>query len=320
MDCYRIYGLTIASEWSLPGLPAAPVNAAIDVHIRYDAVPECLPEAPSGVPARGACFEAGRGSVLLLLPDIARLLVCDGREILVMPLHAEKSDAIALFLMNQALAILLLQRGLLVLHGGAVLMDGRVIAVGGGSGAGKSTLLAALQRQGHSVLSDEHCVLDVQQEGVTLLPGPRVLQLWQETLDALELSHPDLEPVRRGLHKFFLPLPAVAEAVPLHELCVLRWSESGSPQKSPLSGVAKWQALLDLVCPPGYVDGMQLRGPVGALCMQLARQIAVSELVRKREWCNLSVSIHQVTPGQSGPDDKDADACPAAYSSTVHLV
>ncbi len=314
MDCYRIYGLTIASDWSLPGLPVVPLATPADVHIRRGALPESLPDSV----AQGTCFQAGRDRVLLQLPDIARVLVRDGREIVVHPLQEEKSDAIALFLLNQAMAILLLQRGRLVLHGGAVLIEGRAVAIAGGSGAGKSTLLAALQQQGHTILADEHCVLDVQHDRVILWPGPRVLQMWQESLDSFAVDVAGLAPVRRGLHKYFLPLPAGGEALPLHTLCVLRWSESGSPQKTLLSGVAKWQALLGLVCPPGYVDAMQLRDPVASLCMLLARQIAVSELVRKREWSNLPVSIQQLTSVQLERDVREADACPA-HSATAPL-
>src|SRR3990167_1471543 len=181
MDCYRVYELTIASEWPLPGLLPDTDSREIDIHIRRGTVADFQPAtAPeSGVGA--VCFQARPNQVLVWLPDIARILVRAGDDIVVEPLHPHKHDAIALFLLNHALAIVLLQRGLLVLHAGAVLVGGQAgdqcVALAGPSGAGKSTLLAALHEQGYAVAGDELCVLRVDADGAMVLPGPRVMQV-----------------------------------------------------------------------------------------------------------------------------------------------
>jgi hypothetical protein len=183
MDCYRVYELTIASEWPLPGLLPAADTRQIDIHIRQGTVAEFQP---------AVCFQASPQQVLVWLPDIARIRVCGGNDILVEPLHPHKHDAIALFLLNHALAIVLLQRGLLVLHAGAVLVGGQAgdqcVALAGPSGAGKSTLLAALHEQGYAVAGDELCVLRVDADGAMVLPGPRVMQVWAAALPSLALA------------------------------------------------------------------------------------------------------------------------------------
>lgn len=284
MDCYRVYELTIASEWPLPGLLPAADTRQIDIHIRQGTVADFQP---------AVCFQASPQQVLVWLPDVARIQICGGNDILVEPLHPHKHDAIALFLLNHALAIVLLQRGLLVLHAGAVLVGGQAgdqcVALAGPSGAGKSTLLAALHEQSYAVAGDELCVLRVDADGATVLPGPRVMQVWAAALPSL--ADCAWVPVRAGLPKYFVPLQADCACMSLRELCVLRWVDSGSPRRTPLVGAAKVEALLHQVYQPRYVDGMQLWPQVGAQCLRLARQISVSTLTRRRDLATLPASL-----------------------------
>lgn len=287
MDCYRVYELTIASEWPLPGLLPAADTRQIDIHIRQGTVVHFQP---------AVCFQASPQQVLVWLPDIARIRICGGNDILVEPLHPDKHDAIALFLLNHALAIVMLQRGLLVLHAGAVLAGDQCVALAGPSGAGKSTLLAALHEQGYAVAGDELCVLRVDADGAMVLPGPRVMQVWAAALPALALAECPRPPVRTGIPKYFVPLQADCACMSLRELCVLRWVDSGSPRRTPLVGAAKVEALLHQVYQPRYVDGMQLWPQVGAQCLRLARQISVTTLTRRRDLAALPASLACLFP------------------------
>ena len=291
MDCYRVYELTIASEWPLPGLLPAADTRQIDIHIRQGTVADFQP---------AVCFQASPQQVLVWLPDVARIQICGGNDILVEPLHPHKHDAIALFLLNHALAIVLLQRGLLVLHAGAVLVGGQAgdqcVALAGPSGAGKSTLLAALHEQGYAVAGDELCVLRVDADGATVLPGPRMMQLWAEVLPALALADCPTFPVRTGLPKYFVPLTGEMACVPLRELCVLRWADDSAPCRTPLTGTAKLEALLQQVYQPRYVEGMQLWPQVGAQCLRLAGRISVTMLTRRRDLAALPASLACLFP------------------------
>lgn len=304
MDCYRVYELTIASEWPLPGLLPAADTRQIDIHIRRGSVADFQP---------AVCFQASPQQVLVWLPDVARIRVCGGNDILVEPLHPHKHDAIALFLLNHALALVMLQRGLLVLHAGAVLagdQDGdSCVALAGPSGAGKSTLLAALHEQGYAVAGDELCVLRVDADGATVLPGPRVMQMWAAALPSLALADCPWSPVRAGLPKYFVPLSGDIACMPLRELCVLRWADSGSPRRVRLTGTARLEALLQQVYQPRYVDGMQLWPQVGAQCLRLARQLSVTTLTRRRDLATLPASLSCLLPAAITANSPETESC-----------
>ena len=72
----------------------------------------------------------------------------------------------------QVLPLAAVLQGMACFHAGAVVIDGRALAVIGGAGAGKSTLAAALLDEGAGFLTDD--VLTVGRDGpvVEAFPGP----------------------------------------------------------------------------------------------------------------------------------------------------
>jgi hypothetical protein len=92
-------------------------------------------------------------------------------------------------LLNQVLPLVLSRRRPLVLHAGAVAIDGKVTAFVGPTGAGKSTLVAACAALGAEVMADDSLVVypdPVRWSAVASYPAVR---LWDAALDALGLRH-----------------------------------------------------------------------------------------------------------------------------------
>ena len=74
---YRIAGLSVSSEIELPGLIASVAERVPQVSIRRGPVPENL----SDCRASGPTWQVADKQFLLRIPDIARFLLNDGREI-----------------------------------------------------------------------------------------------------------------------------------------------------------------------------------------------------------------------------------------------
>ncbi len=150
MQFYRVSGLSVASEIALPGLIAGSPERTPQVTIRRGPVPEKLPQTS----ASGPTWQIAGKQFLLRIPDIARFLLNDGREIVVAPETQASAADIPIFILGTVFGILLHQREQIVLHASAVRVNGKAVLFCGASGAGKSTLAAALAQRGYR---DWHC-------------------------------------------------------------------------------------------------------------------------------------------------------------------
>jgi hypothetical protein len=235
MPEYRISGLTVASEFDLPGaVPICTSNERPDVAIHHATVPATLEGATTSSPT----LEIAGEEFLFRVPRLARFLIARGQEITVqLEPNAKERDA-ARFVLGTAFGILLHQRGALALHGAAVASDGRAIAICGVSGVGKSTLAAALCREGCSFAADDICVIGLngQREPIVQADG-RQLKLWQESIANLDLNERRGEAVRDAFEKYYVqPFDRIAEPPKLSAIYVLR--EARPPLRAGIQSLA----------------------------------------------------------------------------------
>lgn len=104
-----------------------------------------------------------------------------------------------IYLLGVTAAYWLETRGIAALHGAAVAVDGRGVAILGGNGSGKSTLAIAMMKSGAALVSDDLLPVSID-VGARVAPGPPRLRLWpaqaRELLgveEGLARAHPALE-------------------------------------------------------------------------------------------------------------------------------
>lgn len=188
MYSYHAYGLGFHSAFTLPELTARAENKA-DVTIRAGAVRKLAAEA-------GLCpeqsFHVTQTGTYLFFSQIGAFLVRGGHEIFVEPLPNIEERLVRLPLLGAVLAVLLHQRGKLVLHASAVALDGRVIAFIGEKGSGKSTMAAALCGRGHELLADDIVAIDLEAGCPPLvLSGFPQLKLYSDAVVAALSENPE---------------------------------------------------------------------------------------------------------------------------------
>ena len=106
-----------------------------------------------------------------------RILVRDGCQVFV-ELHGSLAESrIAEYVSGMTLAVVLQQRGALVLHASAVDLGGAVVAFTGPSGAGKSTTASVFAARGYPVVTDDFLPLHVNGSHVRCLGGTGTLKL-----------------------------------------------------------------------------------------------------------------------------------------------
>ena len=234
---YRISGLSVSSDIALPGVNAASIDCPrADVSIRRGAVPAALDAAQS----QGPIWQIAGKRFLLRIPNVARFLLTDGREIVFEGEPGADDRDIPIFMLGTVFGILLHQRGQIVLHASAVRVNGRAILFCGPSGAGKSTLAAALSQRGYALITDDLCAVTMTDEGMPIAhPDGRALKLWAHAIEKLDLEASRGARVRNREEKFYVYQgQAHSEALPLGALYALR-----ETQPPLLTGIARSPAV-----------------------------------------------------------------------------
>lgn len=178
-SCHEAFALTIASDIPLIELPPGNRERNPDVEVSIG----CVPDAPP--PSAGWTVCATPDDVSGWMPGGGAFHVRDGRRIVIAPLDGADDRALRLAVVGPLLGVVLMQRGLFVLHASTVAIAGRAVAFFGPSGRGKSTLSAAFARAGHPLIADDMTVIETSGGSPLVRPGfPRV-KLWPAAAGAL---------------------------------------------------------------------------------------------------------------------------------------
>ncbi len=176
---YIAYGLVISSDLYLPELVVGKGKA--DACIRLGKL-----DYPSDSEVSFKSLQVTPQEVKLFWKDACTVLVRDGQEMIVDPVLGVEEEKLRLILLGVALAVLLHQRGLLVLHASAIEINGEVVAFIGDKGWGKSTTSAAFHARGYNLVTDDLLVLNINDfECPTVFPGFPQLKLLPDAIAAL---------------------------------------------------------------------------------------------------------------------------------------
>jgi len=238
MYSYRIYGLGIHSEVPLPQLKAEDTSADVIIDLGT------LDPSSAEVIGEGLTFRVTHQGVYLYWKDVGTFFVRDGREIVVDPAPSVDEHELCHFIVAPVLSVLLHQRGVLVLHGATVAVDGNAITLLGDAGQGKSTLALALHKRGCGIVADDITPVTVDAEGGPIVvSGPQWLKLCPDTIVSLgedPKSFPLLEVAEKRARPVSLDLPQ--HAFSLRRIYIL---DEGSTHK--IEPIRPQDAFVELV-------------------------------------------------------------------------
>ena len=240
-----------------------------------------LPAGPHDTPF----VQMARGDLRLQVEGIARFRVSGGERIAFDPWQGEGNPLdLRTFVLGSPLGALLIQRGMVVLHGNALEKDGRAIVSLGHSGAGKSTTAYALMQQGWRLLADD--LVAITPEGL-VLPGIPRIKLWHDAARAFGLDPETLPPIRQGMRKYLLMGEAVRRAtaaVPLAALFLLhkRPDAGEDPGGGRITRItSQKEAALTLrnqAFRPRFVRGLGQEGPNFIALARLQKRVPLATL------------------------------------------
>jgi hypothetical protein len=190
MFYYTAYGLGIASSIELPELEPSTICCDVAVHHgtldhlhskskRDKSAPIYNDQCQADTEAHYVWATAEEA--VLHWDQVGTFYVRGGREIIIDPASDANAQQVRLYLLGPALAVLLHQRGFLVLHASAISINGEAVAFAGNSGWGKSTMARAMHARGHEFVADD--VVPVYFDGENrpfIFSGIPQFKLWPE--------------------------------------------------------------------------------------------------------------------------------------------
>ena len=237
---FSAYGLIIQSDFFLPEFTPKPNSDRppdIIIHTGKLKAPDLKP-----TDSKLTCA-IEKNQAYLYWNEVGTILVKEGKEIIVDPIDNVDEQILRIMLLGSTFGLLLHQRGLMVLHGNSVNINGKGVCFVGNRGFGKSTTSAGLYFRGYPIVSDDVTAIKLENDRAYLIPGYGRLKLWQDSVEALGLDpqnlslvHPNHEK-REYLIKDLDPKP-----VPLEYIYVL-----GGGEELAIEAVPPQQALFNIM-------------------------------------------------------------------------
>ena len=278
---YFAYGLGIRSALVLPELLACDADADVTLKLGHAGT---LPARPTD--GRLGCW-ATAGEFLLSEEGIGTFAVRHGREVIVDPAPGIDESRLRLSILRWVFSAILHQRGLLLLHGSAVAVNGRVAAFLGRRGSGKSTLASALYARGHSFVADDLLAVDASLTVPAVHAGfphcklsPDAIRSFGGNPHVGTRYHPAVEkrawPVARNFPR---------QPLPLARLYVL--SDGDDERIAPLQQRAAVWELVQRTYALALVDASGATPAHLRQCTEVARRGLVCCLLRHRSFASL---------------------------------
>ncbi|SCC47664.1 aldolase [Bacillus wiedmannii] len=242
-NMYKVFGLRVLSEIQFPELPRInEQEETIEVIIRTADLFQKWSEFTN----TEQNFVVDKNVVMIRIPDTAIFSIQEGKQIVVSPMKEACEDKIRLYILGTCMGALLIQRGILPLHGSAINIDGKVYAFVGDSGAGKSTLASAFLSKGYKILSDDVIAVTVSSDKTPIvIPSYPQQKLWAESLNAFGMGTASYNPLFERETKYAVPVQShfLSEPLPLAGIIELTKTEDENVELIRIEGLERLRTL-----------------------------------------------------------------------------
>ena len=283
MHTCEAYGLLVKSDFCLvpDHQTSREASGAPDVTVRI-----CSPaDLETGV-SKAEYFSG-------YLPQICELRISEN-EIRILPEPGIDDQILRSCILGSAFSVLLQQRGYLVLHASAVILQERAVAFTGFSGAGKSTTASAFLRQGYPVITDDVLAIQFREGQPEVIPSYPVIKLLPDAVTALGHDGDELpllyDTSAKRIQSF--DYSALKPSYPLHKIYLLSKGdhheiEPLSPRDALLCLINQSRVVKNLIVPSAKKLHFEQ-------CAVLAHTLGISRLRRKPNLSELEAIVRLV--------------------------
>ena len=302
MHYYKIYGLNIQSEYEFEEAVAMDESACqpVDVIIAAGEIPKALTEETEADDREGVSyvrrFERNRG--WMRVKGQGCFVMEQGKRITYQLKENCDFMKVNQILLGFVMSVVMIQRGMLALHGSGILLENKAVVISGVSGAGKSTLAAGILNRSGIFMADDTVAIKIKEGKVYAQPGYPQQKICVDALKEKDRERGKLVllPSLGEKEKYGLRLHGgyCTEEKELYAMFILQPGDVDSVQVQEVTGSEKIKYLIDNLYKRGIYLEVGMPPEVFQQCIQVANQVKIYNLVRPREGMTTEIQIERI--------------------------
>jgi hypothetical protein len=270
---YKSYGVNIKSDFEIPDL-IEDKSESPDVIFKSGSLSIGLKSEERGA----FFFDPDNSEFIFRISKIATYSIKQGKTIIVDPDPGSAIEDVNIYLLGTAFGVLLHQRGILPIHGSAVLNGNEAVIFAGDTAAGKSTLVAGCAVRGYGVVSDDISALSLNNTSkITISPGIPHIKLCEDALKFFDLKK-QIHSTSLNQEKYkvnILKAGFIFEPSVLNKIIIIEPSERSDFLTTEIYGTEKFQKLMKHTYRPWAVHKLGLTSNHIKLVAKIASNIRV---------------------------------------------
>lgn len=288
MFTHQAYGLSIYSDFDLPELRKGKTNEDIDLYIQKDSIHLPVLETTS-INRQGntACFGVGNNhqEAYLQWSGVGAFLAKNGSNLIVDSEYKYiEPEFLNLYILSEALGIILYQRGFFLLHASAIKIGEYAVVIVGAPGTGKSTMAAAFAKYGYPVLADDMVAIHNIQDIPTVCPAFPQIKIWPTTIKGLDFNISNLPPLFSGSQKRVIRQPEKFALEPCPLAGIFALDIGAEIKMTPMEGSEAFMTLTKFFpCPAQLLQNEALEKHFSQ-CIQLLENVPMFKLERPQDF------------------------------------
>lgn len=279
---YKVYGLNIESEIKMPELVVLDKEdiTNFDVIVSIGTMPNSINVAKE----QGFLEGFKKNEMWFYIKDIATYYIKNGQDIIVEPYRDIHDHYIKTYILGSAFGLLLIQRNIVAIHGGPVLISDKDIICTGDTGAGKSTLTSALRLSGAKLIADDVSAIDITDK-INVYPAYPQQKLCGDAVRKLGYNTEDFIRVDEGRDKYAISSKSefINKLVNLSAIFEIAVGDIEEVQIKELRGSEKMNTIMKNIY-RGYVNQIAgLDREYFKRCLKITKDIKIYRITRPRD-------------------------------------
>ena len=278
---YRIYGLNIESTVEICELEVINKDCSIDARLYYGEVDDDIKLSIKN----GHNTGYDKDSMWFNIEVVAIYHIYGGDTILIQPYDNSSFNQIKLYILGSVMGMLLLQKNIVAIHGGGIVINGKGCIFTGEKGAGKSTITTALRKKGYKFLADDVC--SIADDNNLINYGFPYQKICEDAMLQLGYNIDEFVPFRGDLdiNKYMVPAfdDFTKQDVQLNTIFEISVGEVNKVEIEEIKGAHKINKLIDNIFRVeviGYSGGMD--GLYFKKCLNIAKNIKMYKIIRPK--------------------------------------